>query len=132
MPTPDEAEAIIVAAFRTAWGAATPVALGNTPLLTEHEWAAVTIEHTRGTQESLGPVGARRFYRYGSLVVRTYTAEGRGTARSAALTAIVRDAFEAKTISTVVFAVVSDYAPPLRPPWYVVEVRAPFWYLHHK
>lgn len=132
MPNPDEAKAIIVAAFRSAWGTATPIVLDNTALDTRSEWASASVQHTAGEQESLGPIGGRRFYRYGTLVVRTYTPENKGTTRADALEAIVRNAFEAKTISSIVFMVVSSYAPPARAPWYVMEIRAPFWYLDHK
>lgn len=60
-------------------------------------WAASTIRHTSGNQESLGGIGNRSFLRQGVMIVQVFTPVGNGLQESYQLAKVITDAFEGKS-----------------------------------
>lgn len=118
-------------AFKDAWVAqsapyffdnevATPDAAG---------WLRLVVRHRSGEQETLGPIGSRKFERVGSVIVQVFTPLDEGTSVSDTLVDLVREVFEGKTLSGIRFAgVTTREIGPTVDKWYQVNVDAPFNY----
>lgn len=94
------------------------------------EWVRITVRHTGGPQDTLGPVGNRKFLRTGSLFISIFTKAGQGSARADELAAIFRDEFEGSRITgtTVVFLDVVAREQPEEGSWFSIVVEASFEY----
>jgi hypothetical protein len=106
--TRNEARSIIHQEFKDNWSVtpAVPYVFDNEDKDTDGlaEWIHVSVQHfPTGGQITLGALGNRIFRRRAVVRVQVYAAVDRGLLRLDELTTAVRDIFEAKTISQVMF-----------------------------
>lgn len=103
MTTQNEARERIYQTFVDEWSA-TPVAR----VTYDNEafdppanlsWVRLTVRHTGSAQESLGPVGRRKFERIGSVIVQCFTPLDTGAAGADTLAQAARTIFEGRTLS---------------------------------
>ncbi len=123
----------ILTLFKTAWD------LTGYPLLYEGiggekptaqgPWARITLRHFLGDQESLGPIGGRKFSKGGLVIVQTFVPIGEGLSDAYNVAKIAADAFEGKaTPLNVWFRNVRINEIGAEGDWYQVNVLADFTY----
>ncbi|MCH7524012.1 MAG: hypothetical protein IIC74_03115 [Bacteroidetes bacterium] len=96
MPTINEARVLIYDEFISVWNNETPFDLDNKSF-TEPEstpWVRTVVRNTISNQDSLGPVGIRKFLRVGSVLTQIFTPIDTGVEESDRLSEIVRGIFE--------------------------------------
>lgn len=128
MTTLSEAREAIYEAFRVGYADETKCYFDNEVADVEDEWVRLTVRHTTGDQETLGPVGNRKFERGGSVIIQIFILLDKATARADELASLVRNIFEGKTISQIRFRGVITREIGEGTKWYQLNVEAPFRY----
>ena len=134
MTTLAEAKQAILAAFVATWGSETPYTFDNEDFKPPKNdpWVRLVIRHEDSGQETLGPVGNRKFARRGRVLIQVFTDENKGTARSDELVVLARNAFEGVTLAgtTVRFHAVTtrEVGSNQDDKWFQAIVDAPFEY----
>lgn len=124
-----DARESIYQAFKDAWGTTTPYYFDNEVAeRQEVNWVRLVVRHNQAEQETLGPVGARKFERSGSVIVQVFTVLDKGTTDGDTLVEAVRDVFEGKTIGNVRFNGVIVREIGSDDLWFQYNVEAPFNY----
>ena len=62
-------------------------------------WARLTVSHEAGEQDTLGPVGERKFLRRGRVLIQLYDSVDNGVSALDALAQATRNIFEGVTLS---------------------------------
>ncbi len=95
-------------------------------------WCRVTIQETQSGQETLGPVGARRYRRNGVVRMSLYCPADRGTLKNDSMVKPFRDAFEGVSFSGLYFTdcQVSDLG--VEGAAWRVDALAVFWFEERK
>lgn len=128
-------QAVQSALLAVTWPGATPlVVLDNEASPSAGEFVRLIINHTEGNgQESLGPVGERRFHRRATAYAAVHVALDAGRARADALATAVRNAWEGRTLTgTVICRAGFVREPGEMGGWYVFVVEQPFDYYERK
>lgn len=125
----DEAREAVYQRFVDNWTA--------TPFLFENEdsddldggtvaWARLSVRETAGGQETLGPIGARKYRRRASAFVQVFTPVNAGMKAAGVLSAVARAIFEGTSFGGLDFndARVSDTGPDDK--WQQTLVEAVF------
>ena len=103
--TTNEARDALYKQFLNNWAPvpAVPVVFENEKAKKEDvpEYVYVSVKHAGGGQETMGPVGSRKFIRRGVVFVQIYGPLDGGLKRFDELGKMARDIFEAKNISGV-------------------------------
>ncbi|AKQ75856.1 tail terminator [Roseobacter phage RDJL Phi 2] len=134
MTTLTEAREAIYLAFTTAWGSETDFTFDNEDHKPpkDQPWVRLVVRHEGGDQETLGPVGNRKFSRTGRVLIQVFTPENSGTARTDELLTLARNTFEGVTLAgtTVRFHGVTtrEVGSSHREKWFQSIVDAPFEY----
>lgn len=136
MTTQAQAREAIYKRFIDAWAAiprTEPVTLDNESFRQpspSSSWIRVSIRHRGAEQETMGPVGSRKFARTGVVFVQVFTPADTGTALSDLLIGLSRDIFEGVSIvgTTIRFNGVSTREVGPDGKWYSALVEAPFEY----
>jgi Bacteriophage related domain of unknown function len=91
-------------------------------------WVRLTMRSVNSEQETLGPVGSRKFTRYGNIHIQVFVPVDRGTADSDTLVGLARTVFEGARFNGVCCYAGSpkEVGPDGR--WYQVNVTIPFTY----
>ncbi len=127
MTTQSQAKEAIYGAFKSGWS--NPYYFDNEVVETEDgNWARLTVRHSTSNQETLGPVGNRKFQRNGNVIVQLFTKLGEATDDVDSLSATIRAIFEGKTISGVNFSSVNVREIGPSGAWYQTNIEAPFNY----
>lgn len=92
-------------------------------------WVRASVRHLAGDNETLGPIGQKRFLYEGIVTVEIYTAQGDGTQVGDALAQVARSIFRgASTASGVWFFMVGATDLGVDSVWYRQDVTAKFKY----
>lgn len=91
-------------------------------------WARFSMRHTSGRQDTLAPVGQRRFLAGGIVTVQVFTPFGDGRTLSDQVVAVVKTALRARHSSGVWFNDVRIEELGQDGPWFNVNVVADFRY----
>lgn len=132
MTSYNDAREAILLAFTTAWAERAPYVFDNEDFTAPKDapWARVAVRHSGGGQETIGPPGARRFERRGTVFVQVFVPQNTGTIALGSLATVVRETFEGVTLAgtTVRFSgvIVRDGGPDGS--WFGTTVEAPFTY----
>jgi len=130
MTTLNEAREAIYGVFVAVW--TEPYTLDNERFDPPDDaaWARLTVRHTGGTQETLGPAGSRKFARTGSCFVQIFVPTDQGVQELDTLATLAREAFEGVSIAgtTVRFqnVVLRESGPDKK--WYGAVIEAEFEY----
>ena len=136
MTTPNQAREIIYAAFAAVFGALDP----EVPFAFDNEeftppdasaglsWVHLTVKEADSAQETLGPVGGRRYQRTGVVAAQFYVPANGGTARADALVKVFRDTFEGVTLSGVYFLNCQVVELGIEGASWRVNALASFWF----
>lgn len=91
-------------------------------------WCRVVVRNTVSAQETLGPVGARKFERQGDIMIQVFVPVDMGTAHADTLAMAARAVFEGTKFSGVscYAGLVREIGPDGR--WFQVNVTIPFTY----
>lgn len=131
MSTFNEARELIYQRWATQWATTTDYAFPgeNFTPPDASPWAHVTVRHGTASQETLGPPGARRWERGGSVIVRLYDVDNQGMASLDALAQTAKAVFEGVSLGDVRFqeAVLRD-AGGSDGKWYQIVLEFPFKY----
>lgn len=99
--TQNQAKEAIYARFIAAWGSETPYVFGNeayTPPAgaggAAGSWVRLTVREAIAAQNTLGPAGARKFRRRGTILLMVYALADKGEQRADAIVKKFRDTFE--------------------------------------
>lgn len=139
MTTINQAREAIYTAFLEAWTVETvPETVLETPVTFDNEgfkppsepWVRLTVRHTSSTQETLGPVGSRKFSRRGICFVQVFVPADSGTKEATELARKASLVFEGERISgtTLRFLDVVIRENGASGKWYGVSVEANFEY----
>lgn len=134
MTTLPEAKQAILETFVGAWDPAVAYTFENEDFTppSDAPWARLVIRHEDSGQETLGPVGNRKFARLGRVLVQVFTPEDQGTLEADTLAVVVRNAFEGVTLAstTVRFRAVTtrEVGSSADDAWFLSIVDAPFEY----
>lgn len=135
MTTIAEAREAIYLRFVTEWADRTPYTFENEnylPNRSDDAWVRLTVRHEDGGQETLGPVGSRKFSRVGRVLVQVFANPDEGLGRTDGLLQALREAFEGVTLvgTTVRFAgvTVREVGQPDDEHWFMSIMDAPFEY----
>lgn len=108
----DATEATIVARFESQWSVSQPKIpftydnQGEADFITRGEaWVRVTVLPGTSTQVAMGTI--RRWRRLGIVTIQIFTPAGSGTGLATRLADTVRDIFEGRTISGIIFRATS-------------------------
>lgn len=91
-------------------------------------WVRVVVHNTESVQETLGPVGNRKFQRTGEIAIQIFVPVDRGTADADTLAMQARAIFEGARFSGVCCyaGLAREIGPDGR--WFRVDVTIPFTY----
>ena len=134
MTTLTQAREAIYLAFTTAWGSETQFTFDNEDFKPpkDEPWVRLAVRHENGEQETLGPVGNRKFERTGRVLIQVFAVEDAGTERSDELLTLARNTFEGVTLAgtTVRFhgVTVREIGSTKKDKWFQTLVDAPFTY----
>ncbi|UFK26767.1 structural protein [Roseobacter phage RDJL6] len=134
MTTLSEAREAIYQQFVNAWGSETPFTFDNEDFKPpkDEPWVRLVVRHEGGEQETLGPVGNRKFARTGRVLIQVFAVEDAGTDRTDELLTLARNAFEGVTLAgtTVRFhgVTVREVGSAPKEKWFQSIVDAPFEY----
>ena len=134
MTTPNEAREAVYARFNTEFG--TGSVNGAVPFQFEDEafdepngtWMRLTIVTTSRLQDTLGPIGSRKYFSNGSILCQIYTRRDQGTREAELLAKRVIDLFEGVSFSGVNgnSAIAREQPPEGR--WYFIVCEIEFTY----
>lgn len=137
--TPNQAREAILTAFIAAWGSPeeTPFVFDNETYEPENgeesSWVALSIREADSAQETLGPVGARRYKREGVAQLSIFALPDRGSQRADELVKLFRDAFEGVTLTGgVYFTDCQVQEIGIEGVYYRVNALAVFWFSETK
>lgn len=100
MTTLNEARGAIYEAFVTDWGATSPLTLDNETFNppVDPPWARLVVRHDARSQESLGPVGNRKFESVGAAIIQCFGSLDKGTAEADTLAQVAQGILEGKVL----------------------------------
>ena len=136
MTTLNDARGAIYSTFVTDWGATSAITFDNENFdpPADTVWARLTVRHTSRDQESLGPVGGRKFESEGSVIIQCFAPLDSGASLADTLAQVAQGIFEGKTLlpENIRFtsAVVLEIGPT--EDWYQTNVTAFFTYSETK
>lgn len=133
--TPNQAREAILTAFIAAWGSETPFAFDNEDFNppSDSSWVRLSVREVESEQETLGPVGARRYRRNGVAELAVHALPDRGAQRSDELVKIFRDSFEGVTLASgVYFTDCQVQEVGIEGAYYRVNALAVFWFSETK
>ena len=140
MTTANQAREIILGRFITVWDAldpAVPYTFDNEDYeppngAGDQSWCALMIRESIGGQETLGPVGARRYRRNGSANLEIFALRNKGSQKADSLVQTFRNNFEGVTLSAsgndVYFTDCQVQEVGIEGAWYRVNAFASFWF----
>lgn len=100
---------------------------------TDTPWARLTVNHEAGEQDTLGPVGERKFLRRGRVLIQLYDSVDNGVAALDALAHATRNIFEGVTLSGGLYFISADIRETGSDgEWFQFVVDAPFDYRETK
>lgn len=127
---PEANEAITQLFFDTWNPTGFPFTLGNEKFDPPEDspWTRMVVRHNAATQSTLGRAPARKFDRFGSVLIQLFTPQREGTRRSAELVQTVVNGFEGARISgtTICFFDVIPREVGASDRWYQVTIEAEF------
>jgi len=132
----DEATEIALQHWKDQWGATTPFVFENEDDARLDSgtvpWARLSIRELTGGQETLGPIGSRKYIRRMVARVQIFVPTNAGMKRSRQLAEQARAVFEGKRVGGLAFddAVARDVMPDGR--WQPTIVEATFFIEHTK
>lgn len=129
MTTQAQARETIYGAFKSEWADRAPYYFDNEVVNTETgDWVRLTVRHQVSAQETLGPVGNRKFQRNGTIIIQLFTKLGSATEEVDTLSSVIRAIYEGKTLQGVNFNSVTVREIGPSGSWYQTNIEAPFNY----
>ena len=105
--TPDEARAAAYTQFLTEWGTTSAVRLEGREEAGEPApgttWVRLSFRNYGGGQQTLGPVGGRKYRRVGAALIQVFTPITAGPGLGATLAHAARAIFESRRFGDLVF-----------------------------
>lgn len=135
MTTTNEAKEIAYSRFITAWDALSPAV----PYVLDNEefkppdssangsWARFVIRETDSEQETLGPIGGRRFTRVLVGTLELYCLQDKGVQKADQLVKAFRDVFEGVTVNGCYFNEVQVIERGIEGARHRVDALCKFW-----
>ena len=134
MTTVNSARESVYAQFISDWASTTEVTLDNENYdpPSDASWVRLIMRNNVTAQQTLAPVGFRKFNRFGIVFVQVFTKSDTATSTSDTLTSKARDVFEGKRLGGVDFRDVTIREIGVDGKWFQVNVEAPFDYTETK
>ena len=99
---------------------------------TDAPWARLIVNHEAGVQDSLGPIGSRKYLRRGRVLVQLFGPVDQGLRALDLLADATRDIFEGTRFSGLYFISADVRESGQDGEWYQLTVDAPFDYQETK
>lgn len=133
MTTITEAEQTVLTHWVTSWGATTAYVFEEEELPAgvvrgQASWVRLVVVDRPSDQESLGPVGGRKYRRRAWVAIQIFTPSNQGVAGALQLADQARDVFEGLSLSGLDFVDGQVNRVGDVPPEYQVNVIVPFDY----
>jgi hypothetical protein len=134
VPTANQARASIYNRFNTLWGPLVPYTLDNekfTPPETG-AWVRLSVRNIDAGQETLGPVGTRKYERKGLINVQVFTETNKGVFEADSLSKLAQDIFEGVRFDEVIAnnSIIKEVG--VSDGWYQNLVQIDFFYTEIK
>lgn len=130
MTTPNEARDAVYERFIARWAGRSAFTFENESFKPPDgaPWVRIAVRNIGSAQDSLGPVGKRRFQRKALLFGQVFVPGDTGTKDSDSLVAALQDIFEGTSFEGLDFRAVSSREVGVDDGWHQTLVEGPFDY----